>query len=117
MRFQVLIGFVFISIMATPVCSARLSALLARKCVSIQQDIAQRIRTELAIDRIYVFDLQEYFTNGTQKVTKSGLRYVEKENKIAALSAAAQAVLHNANEYNQFSPTILESDSVGVYLN
>lgn len=93
-----------------------LASRLARATLEEQQLIATAVRLELGLDRVYVFDLSGYFTGAESKITSKGYRYLTKNNKFAVLGKAAQRVLSNANEYNQFSVTVLESDSIGVYL-
>lgn len=67
---------------------------LARECLRIQLDIARKVKVELGIHSICVFDGVGEFDDAETKVTTDGFRYLVKGTKSAVLSSAAQRTLN-----------------------
>lgn len=92
--------------------------MLAHETIRLQVDIANKVADELECGFVYVFDKSNYFLTGTTKVTARGYRYTIRNDNVAVLSAAAQAVLpyDDTNVYTQLARRHFESDHIGLYI-
>ncbi|APG77526.1 hypothetical protein [Hubei virga-like virus 16] len=113
----VIVSFItLLFVMAFVDVNANRASEFTRKSLSIQQNLASSLKTELSLDRVYLFDTSDYFSDAEKRISSKNLRYLFKENKVAFLSETAQAVFKNFNEYNQFCAVPFLHDTIGVYM-
>jgi len=93
------------------------SAKLAHECLSLQLHIAAKLCSELNCNRVYVFDISNYFKDAPILVSPAGFRYALEWGNYAVLSQAAQAVLpfDDPNVYVQIVNRKLGRDHIGLY--
>ena len=87
-----------------------------KESIFIQYNLAIKVKTELNVNKIYLYDNAQYFKDAEQFITVDGIRYLSKDSNLAVLSATAQKVFKIMNEYTQFTSFEYQLDKIGVFV-
>lgn len=72
-----------------------------RESIEIQKSLATKVASHVKTD-VYIFDDTGYFVNASIEMLNT-VRHLKKDGRFTVLSATAQKVMKNNNEYLQFN--------------
>lgn len=114
-KMQVLKLTLVFCLVGVSMASGKIAGDFVRESLKFQLELAKKLLVKLPVSSVYIYDSVDYFTDGVQRVN-DGIRYIEKNNRVATLSVAAQRTVPNANTYKQFMVNVdnIHTDEIGV---